>query len=62
MDVKRVEEILESPDKITVTYKGESVWIQSVNEVAQIADVHRVGNSDDEMTVPVNELQEVREP
>lgn len=58
MDVNRVEEILDSPQNITVTYKGELVWIKSVNDVTQIADVHSVGNQQAVKSVPVSELQE----
>ncbi|MCH5584975.1 H-type small acid-soluble spore protein [Shimazuella sp. AN120528] len=58
MDVKRAEEILHSPDNITVTFQGNPVWIQSVNDVTQIANVYTVGNKEDEKMVPVSELQE----
>lgn len=58
MDVNRAEEILDSPQKITVTYKGEPVWIQSVNDVTKIANVHSVDNQEDEKQIPVSELQE----
>jgi small acid-soluble spore protein H (minor) len=58
MDVNRAEEILNSPQKITVTYKGEPVWIQSVNNVTQTADVHAVATQQEEKQIPVNELQE----
>jgi small acid-soluble spore protein H (minor) len=61
MDVNRVEEILDSPENITVTYKGEPVWIQSVNDVTQLADVHPLDNQQDEKSVPVSELQESKE-
>lgn len=58
MDVNRVEEILNSPKNITVTYNDEPIWIKSVNNVTQIADIHAVGNQEDERQIPVSELQE----
>ncbi|WP_028778315.1 H-type small acid-soluble spore protein [Shimazuella kribbensis] len=58
MDVNRVEEILNSPEKITVTYQGDPVWIQSVNDVTQIASVYALDNQKNEKNVPVSELQE----
>jgi small acid-soluble spore protein H (minor) len=58
MDVNRVEEILNSPEKITVTYQGDPVWIQSVNDITQIANVSTMDNQKDEKSVPVSELQE----
>jgi small acid-soluble spore protein H (minor) len=58
MDVNRVEEILNSPEKITVTYQGDPVWIQSVNDITQIANVSTMDNQKDKKSVPVSELQE----
>lgn len=58
MDVNRAEEILRSPDNITVTFQGDPVWIQSVNDVTQIANVYTIGNKKEEKMVPVSELQE----
>lgn len=60
MDVHRVEEILESPDKITVTYQGVPVWINAVDNLTQIANVHSEDYPAEEKKVPVSELTEVR--
>lgn len=33
MDIKRAMAIIESPKEIEVKYNGQSVWLESVNEI-----------------------------
>ncbi|GMB08983.1 small acid-soluble spore protein H (minor) [Thermolongibacillus altinsuensis] len=59
MDMKRVKQILSSPQEITVHYNGVSVWIDSYDEQGNTATVHMRGNEKERYTVPVEALQEV---
>ncbi len=57
MDIKRVDEIINSKGIIDVTYNNESVWIESVigeNETAHVKFL----SSDKTMNVPVEDLKE----
>lgn len=56
MDFMRAQEIINSPKSITVFHNGQSVWIESLDSNKQTA---RVRTAADQLTVSVNELQEV---
>lgn len=58
MNVTRAREIVQSTDKITVTYQGSPVWIDGVDENSATARVHVEDNPTDKKTVAVDELQE----
>ncbi len=58
MNVTRAVEIVQSTDKITVTYQGAPVWIDRVNENEATAKVHVEDNPTDLKTVAVADLQE----
>jgi small acid-soluble spore protein H (minor) len=58
VDVKRVKQILSSPEEIDVRYHGVSVWIESCDEEGRTATVHTRGRDNDRRTVPVAELEE----
>ncbi|HEU5140612.1 MAG TPA: H-type small acid-soluble spore protein [Bacillales bacterium] len=58
MDAKRAKQIIESPDGIKVTYRDDSVWIDTVNPEAGTATVHNVNDPEEEIDVPVQELKE----
>ncbi|GIM29600.1 hypothetical protein CPJCM30710_22660 [Clostridium polyendosporum] len=57
MDVKRANEIVESLGVINVTYKGNSVWIENINEVNNEAKVKDI-NTEKVFTVEVSDLKE----
>lgn len=58
MNVARAKEILESPEMIPVTYQGDEIYIQSVDEKAKTARIYLRENRESECTVPVSMLQE----
>ncbi len=58
MNTQRAQEILESMKEIEVTFNGTPVWIQHVDTKNDTARVFKENNPDDEMTVPVNQLEE----
>lgn len=61
MDAKRAQQILDSPDGIKVTYRDDSIWIDTVDPKAGTATVHNVNDQDEEIDVPVQELKEHEE-
>ncbi|HEX7064056.1 MAG TPA: H-type small acid-soluble spore protein [Bacillales bacterium] len=58
MDAKRAKQIIESPEGIKVTYRDDSVWIDTVNPEEGTATVHNVNDPAEEIDVPVQELKE----
>jgi small acid-soluble spore protein H (minor) len=61
MEIERAKQILQSPEKITVLYQGEPVWIDMVDESAEKAQVHSEANPDDVKKIPVWDLEEKKE-
>lgn len=57
MDVKRVEEIINSKGIIAVTYKDSPVWIENVIKDNSTAHV-KLLSSNETMNIPVEELTE----
>lgn len=58
MNVGRAKEILESADIIDVTYEGNAVIIQNVDEQSKMARIYSKQNPDEERDVPVLNLIE----
>lgn len=58
MNVERANQIIDSPEKIKVTYQGTPVWIESIDDGNQTARVFPENNPNEEKTVPVGELVE----
>jgi small acid-soluble spore protein H (minor) len=58
MDIERANEILASPYKIKVTYRGEPVWIDEVDATTRTAQVQSETDPGDIRTVPVHDLKE----
>ncbi len=58
MDLQRAKEILQSPQKITVNYRGEPVWIEMVDETTEKVRVHAESNPNDIRFIPVYDLEE----
>jgi small acid-soluble spore protein H (minor) len=56
----RAQQILQADDRIEVQLNGESVWIDSVDQVTETAKVHASGNPTDAKVVAVGELEEVK--
>jgi small acid-soluble spore protein H (minor) len=57
MDVKRVEEIINSKGIIAVTYKNSPVWIEHVVKDSETAHVKML-SSNETKNIPVGELTE----
>ncbi len=58
LDHHRVEEILESPEKIEVLYEGKSIWINNLNADKQTAEV-TINENSKKINVPVEKLVEL---
>lgn len=58
MELKRAQEILESPQKIMVFHQGKSVWIHQVDSIQNQARVSLENNPEQMKTVPLHELEE----
>jgi small acid-soluble spore protein H (minor) len=58
MDIQRAQEIIDSPDHITVTYQGVPVWLESVDTRTYSIHVHLEDDPTKKRTVSVQELRE----
>jgi small acid-soluble spore protein H (minor) len=58
MNVNRAREISQSGQPIQVTYKGENVYIQHVNEQNETARIYFEHDREKEKEVPVQFLEE----
>lgn len=58
MNASRAQEIITSKDKIQVTYQGQSVWLEGVDQSSNTARVHPEGDPSNSMTVAVDKLLE----
>ncbi|MFZ5643565.1 MAG: H-type small acid-soluble spore protein [Bacillota bacterium] len=55
MDYPRAKQIFESPQVIPVNYKGNPIWIESLDPESKMASVSR---EREKLTVPIQELEE----
>jgi H-type small acid-soluble spore protein len=60
MDSQRAEEILQANEIIEVHYKGESVWIESVDKENGRVRVQMDGTPNEHQTVYADELKEMQ--
>lgn len=58
MDKQRAKEIKESLDLINVTYQGDPVYIQRIDEQNDTAFVYSLQNPENKHQVSINQLQE----
>jgi small acid-soluble spore protein H (minor) len=58
MNVGRAKEIVESADMIHVSYEGDQVIIQNVDEATKMARIYYRKNPEEEKEVPVLNLIE----
>ncbi|PWW31792.1 small acid-soluble spore protein H (minor) [Cytobacillus oceanisediminis] len=58
MNIGRAREISESADMVGVTYNGNPVIIQHVDEGTKMARIYTKSDPENEMDVPVNNLIE----
>jgi len=57
MDIKRAAEIIESLGVIEVSYKGEPVWLENINQQNSTVKVKNM-NTDKELNVDIKDLEE----
>ncbi|MCP8615690.1 small acid-soluble spore protein H [Salirhabdus salicampi] len=58
MDAQRAQEIMSSPSMANVTYNGNHVYIEHVDQGAGKATVHPIDNPEHKQSVSVEELLE----
>ncbi|MBU8878338.1 H-type small acid-soluble spore protein [Bacillus sp. FJAT-29790] len=58
MNVGRAKEIMDSADMIQVTFEGNAVIIQHVDEKTKIARIYSKTDPENEMSVPILQLIE----
>jgi small acid-soluble spore protein H (minor) len=58
MEVVRAKQIAESGKIVPVTFEGQQVMIQHVDEKREMARIYLKNNPEEEMEVPVRLLQE----
>jgi small acid-soluble spore protein H (minor) len=58
MEVVRAKQIAESGKIVPVTYEGQQVMIQHVDEKREMARIYLKNKPEEEMEVPVRLLQE----
>ena len=58
MDAQRAQEIMSSTEMVNVTYNGEKVYIEHVDQGVGKATVHPLDNPEQKQSVSVNELME----
>jgi len=58
LNVQRAKEIAESPNMISVTYNGEAIYIQNVDEKSGTAQVYPLNQPSKVQKVPVTNLLE----
>lgn len=58
MDIKRAAEIIESLGVIGVSYKGDPVWLENINEQSNTAIVKNM-KTDQKLNVGITDLKEV---
>ncbi len=57
MDIKRATEIIESLGVIGVSYRGEPVWLENINQQNDTVKVKNM-NTDKELSVDIKDLEE----
>lgn len=58
MDAKRAQEIASSPTMVDVTYNGEKMYIEHVEQQSGLATVHPLDNPTSKQSVSVTSLLE----
>lgn len=58
MDKSRAMEIKEAANLINVTFNGDPIYIQDIDEQSGMAQVYSLENPEDQRKVSINDLQE----
>ncbi|WP_077214966.1 small acid-soluble spore protein H [Bacillus dakarensis] len=58
MNAQRAQEIASSPNMANVTYNGEGIYIEHVDETNGIATIHSLNEPNNKQSVSVTSLNE----
>ncbi|MFZ7120090.1 MAG: H-type small acid-soluble spore protein [Eubacteriaceae bacterium] len=58
MDKQRAREIVSSPNMVNVTFNGEQIYIEKVNDRMETASIHTLNQPENKQTVPLDNLIE----
>ena len=58
MDAQRAQEISSSPNMANVTYNGESIYIEHVDQQNGVATIHSLDKPNNKQSVSVESLNE----
>jgi small acid-soluble spore protein H (minor) len=58
MDVRRAQEILDTPQTVNVSYDGKPIWIEEVYETSDTAKIHYIDQPDKKEHVQIQKLRE----
>lgn len=58
MNAQRAQEISDSPNMITVAYKGQPIYIEHVDQSNGLATIHPIDNPESKQSVSLDELIE----
>ena len=58
MEAARAQEIVMIPDMVHVTFQGQKVFIEHVDENQELATIHPLDNPEEKLSVSVNQLVE----
>ncbi|WP_027723933.1 small acid-soluble spore protein H [Tuberibacillus calidus] len=58
MNKQRAKEIVSSPNMVNVTYNGQPIYIQNVDDETETARIYPLDNPENEQTVPLSQLKE----
>lgn len=58
MNAQRAQEISSSPNMANVTYNGESIYIEHVDQQNGVATIHSLDNPNHKQSVSVESLSE----
>jgi len=58
LNKQRAKEIVSSPNMVNVTYNGQPIYIQNVDDETEKARIYPLDNPENEQTVPLSQLKE----
>ncbi|WP_202077480.1 small acid-soluble spore protein H [Caldalkalibacillus salinus] len=58
MDAQRAQEIASSPDMVNVTYNGEPIYIEHVDQDKGVATIHSLNEPNQKQSVTIDGLTE----
>ncbi|HHU18812.1 MAG TPA: H-type small acid-soluble spore protein [Bacilli bacterium] len=58
MDAARAQQIVMIPDIVHVTFQGQKVFIEHVDEDQMLATIHPLDNPEEKLSVSVDQLVE----